>query len=186
MGAQGQYSRSDALLRSWTEHFSSCPLLPTNLHKIQQDRAQVIFIMIVLLPKSPTNVNLFNSQHSTLPRSLYLRDWQGQASQPRCPSRHSLVFGWVLDLEYSCSKIVQAVLNNRRKDSTKKCYLAKSKCFCLALHVSRDHRYSCYIELSPYLKMVGLSCSFLWLHLAAVQCGHAPMDSYSLYSPSHV
>lgn len=80
---------------------------------------------------SPTSFNVcmpfISIQFSLdlLPDLLTQHREQGQAPQSGFPPPDSLAFGWALNLKRTCLKAIQAILNNRTKDSTRKCYLVK-------------------------------------------------------------
>lgn len=61
-----------------------------------------------------------------------------------------LVFGWVSSLEHFCPEAVQVILNNNRKDSIRKCYLAKWNMWTQQNHISRDIPVTSDYPLSSY------------------------------------
>lgn len=55
---------------------------------------------------------------------------QDQTCQHGLSSPRHLAFGWSSDLQHSCSQAIQTILNHSREESTRKCCLAKWRCFC--------------------------------------------------------
>lgn len=99
------------------------PFLPSVLRKIKQDRV----VSIVIAPRWPRQFGVSSIlQVSECPYiniqsfpDLLTQD-RGKVKNPNPSSLHLTaphhLFGWVLNLERTCSEVVQAILNNNRKE----------------------------------------------------------------------
>lgn len=125
-GWSGPHSLGDTFFVPWTWRllyaFPPPPLIPRVINKIKHGKVKMAQTDLVSLPyNSPSCLSRSHSSiHSSSPFS---RCWMNVSPQPEDYSSQSLAPRWTTGLETSCFEVVQQVLMNSRKESTRFTYL---------------------------------------------------------------
>lgn len=94
-------------------------------------------------------------------------------------------FGWASSLEWARFSAVWDILSNSTKDSTRKSYLAKWKCFFswtqLGDVLPKAMDIPLILDYILSLKTWGLSLSCLQVHLAMISTFHPPTEGHSIF-----
>lgn len=146
------HSQGDAVLIPWSDHlnyaFPPLPLLPQVFYgKFVRTRCK----LSSSLPTGPDNFGsqglysyCLNCQSSFSPFPISWPRGKTKSNIPTTPSQ-TVFFEWVLTLEWLCYEAVWSILTYSKKESTRTCYLAKSRHFSVLVqqrHIPRSIWYS--------------------------------------------